>query len=105
MEIEKPIQAPQSCHVLELSVEPGGARFAELYASAKAADLAKALSKFCKNRELAAYLGMYYGALLGVWTVEEDTVSAFLDLHEHLRVYMPGSERSSWRTATGMRRS
>lgn len=75
-----------SCYVVELSVQPGGSRWAEIHVYSRPQAVQHVLETFCKDSWQAAYHGMSYGALLGIWTIQNGKVTAFLDLHDLLRV-------------------
>ncbi|MBL9106173.1 MAG: hypothetical protein JNL82_34945 [Myxococcales bacterium] len=77
--------APRSCYVLELSVEPGGSRWAELHAYTDPRHLHALLTEFCSNPGgISAYHAIIYGARLGVWIVQRGEVARFVDLHPHI---------------------
>lgn len=74
--------SPRSCYVLELSVEPGGSRWAELHAYTDPRKLAALVKRFCKNEHgFSAYHAIWYGATLGIWVVQAGVVTRFVDLH------------------------
>jgi hypothetical protein len=76
----------KSCYVVELSVSPGGSRWAELHAYTEPAHLRAMIERFCENDGgMSAYYSIWYGAVLGVWTLQHGEVAAFLDLHPHIR--------------------
>lgn len=77
--------APRSLYVLELSVQPGGSRWAELHAYAEPRHLKAWVRSFCANEDgLPAYHAIWYGATLGIWTVQRGAVTKFVDLHRHV---------------------
>lgn len=85
------VRAPvdRSFHVLEISVQPGGARFAELHVDPDPAQLRPALAGFCANSDgLSAYLAIWYGARIGVWTVQAGVVTGFVDAYPHIAVHL-----------------
>jgi hypothetical protein len=85
--------AMTSCYVLELSVQPGGSRWAELHTYPEPGHLRLILEAFCANEGgLAAYHAIWYGATLGIWVIQRGEVAAFVDLHPHIRATL--GERS-----------
>jgi len=82
-----------SCYVLELSVQPGGSRWAELHTYPQPGHLRLILEQFCANEGgLSAYHAIWYGATLGIWVIQRGAVAAFVDLHPHIRATL--GERS-----------
>lgn len=79
----------KSCYVLELSVQPGGSRWAELHAYTEPGHLKLWLEAFCRNETMGAYHAMLYGATLGLWVVQRGVVARFIDLHPHIRAHLP----------------
>jgi hypothetical protein len=85
------VTAPRdlSCYVLELSVSPGGSRWAELHAYCDPAHLRALLAGFCANNSgFSAYHAIGYGATLGVWVVQAGDVVDFIDVHPNIRVHL-----------------
>ncbi len=83
----------KSCYVLELSVQPGGSRWAELHAYDQPAKLRNRLAEFCSNDgNDAAYHAISYGATLAIWTVCYDSVVEWVDLHPLIRAVPPSPE-------------
>jgi len=83
----------KSCYVLELSVGPGGSRWAELHAYTDKAHIRAWIDVFCQNDGgLSAYHAIWYGATLGVWTIQRGEVVDFIDLHPLIRARLPGGE-------------
>ncbi|MFT3770998.1 MAG: hypothetical protein QM820_36740 [Minicystis sp.] len=81
----------KSTYVVELSVGPGGSRWAELHAYADPAHVRWVIERFCKNLGgMSAYHAIWYGAILGVWTLQRGEVTSFVDLHAFLTVELPG---------------
>lgn len=81
----------KSCYVVELSVGPGGSRWAELHAYSQPAHVRWVIEQFCKNPGgMSAYHAIWYGAVLGVWTIQGGEVTVFLDLHPLLRAGLDG---------------
>ncbi|MDI1478183.1 hypothetical protein [Polyangium sp. y55x31] len=77
----------RSCYVLELSVGPGGSRWAELHTYTSLDHLRACLDVFLENGGgTSAYHAIYYGATLGVWTVQGGDVVGFVDLHPFIQV-------------------
>ncbi|MDI3283730.1 hypothetical protein [Polyangium sp. 15x6] len=77
----------RSCYVLELSVGPGGSRWAELHAYSNLDHIRACLDVFLENGGgMSAYHAIWYGATLGIWTVQRGNVVGFLDLHSFLQV-------------------
>jgi hypothetical protein len=80
----------RSCYVLELSVGPGGSRWAEVHAYPEARTLQRWLAHFCRNEGgFSAYHAIWYGATLAIWVVEAGEVTRMIDLHPHLRAHLP----------------
>lgn len=76
----------KSCYVLELSVGPGGSRWAELHTYSDPGHLRAILERFCRNPDgFSAYHAIWYGAVLGVWVVQLGKTTAFIDLHPFIR--------------------
>jgi hypothetical protein len=72
----------RSCYVLELSVGPGGSRWAELHAYSDPDHIQAWLESFCNNDSgMSAYHGIWYGATLGIWIVQRGDVVDFIDVH------------------------
>ena len=77
--------APRSCYVLELSVQPGGSRWAELHAYTDPSHIHACLETFCDDRcGLSAYHAIWYRARLGIWVVQVGEVVDFIDLHPYI---------------------
>jgi len=77
----------KSCYVVELSVGPGGSRWAELHAYTEPLHLKYAVDIFCGDTSgTSAYHGIWYGAILGIWTIQRGVVADFLDLHPFIKV-------------------
>lgn len=77
----------KSCYVVETSVGPGGARWAELHAYTDLRHVRHCIDRFCHNGGGdPAYLGIHYGATLSVWTIQRGVVTDFLDLHPFIEV-------------------
>lgn len=76
-----------SCYVLELSVSPGGSRWAELHAYSDPAHIRACLEDFCSNGAgTSAYHAIWYGATLGVWVVQAGDVVDFIDVYPSIDV-------------------
>lgn len=87
---------PRSCYVLELSVQPGGSRWAELHTYTNPSEIGAWLRGFCRNEQgLAAYHAIWYGATLAVWVVQRGEVVQQLDVHPFIRVRHP-EEHAEW---------
>ncbi len=85
--------APRSCLVLELSVQPGGSRWAELHAYTDPSHIRACLEVFCDDPcGLSAYHAIYYGARLGIWVIQAGEVSTFIDLHPFILARLPGGD-------------
>lgn len=85
---------PASAYILELSVGPGGSRWAETHTWTAPWQLKLILEEFCTNDDnLAAYHCIAYGATLGVWVVQRGHLIDFVDLHPYLLVTLPGGKR------------
>jgi hypothetical protein len=85
------VTAPRdfSCYVLELSVSPGGSRWAELHAYSDPAHIQACLAGFCRNTSgFSAYHAIWYGATLGVWVIQAGTVVDFIDVHPNIGVQL-----------------
>ncbi|WP_433061131.1 hypothetical protein [Dactylosporangium sp. CS-033363] len=83
-----------SCHVLEFSVSPGGARQGDLHG---ALDVARLRARFEDRYDTdhLAYLVLWYGAFLHLWTVQAGKLTAGVDLHPHLRTGDPSLDRAA----------
>lgn len=78
-----------SCYVLELSVSPGGSRWAELHAYSDPAHIQACLAGFCANSSgFGAYHAIWYGATLGVWVIQAGTVVDFIDVYPSITVQL-----------------
>src|SRR5579863_4983219 len=87
----KAVKNGKSCYILELSVQPGGARWAELHAYTDAGHIRLCLERWCRDEErMPAYLSIVYGATLMIWVVERGVVTAGIDLHDHIRASFDG---------------
>lgn len=83
-----------SAYILELSVGPGGSRWAETHTWTEPWQLRLILEEFCANEDnLAAYHCISYGATLGVWVVQNGHLVDFVDLHPYILVTLPGEKR------------
>ena len=79
----------RSCYVLELSVQPGGSRWAELHAYTNPEHIRAWLAAFCENSMgQSAYHSLWYGATLAIWIVQHGVAERVIDLHEHIRVHL-----------------
>ena len=77
----------RSCYVLELSVQPGGSRWAELHAYSRLDHIRACLDVFLENGGgTSAYHAIGYGATLGIWTVQRGDVVNFVDLYDFIQV-------------------
>jgi hypothetical protein len=77
----------RSCYVLELSVQPGGSRWAELHAYSNLDHIRACLDVFLENGGgTSAYHAIGYGATLGIWTVQHGDVVGFVDLHSLIQI-------------------
>ncbi len=82
---------PKSCYILELSIQPGGGRFANIFVENNLDAIRRHLeetflSDDARTRGDAAYYALWYGETIALWTVKEGRVIDGLDLHPHLRV-------------------
>lgn len=82
---------PCSCYVLEFSVQPGGARWAELHCYSDSESIGRGAMQVSSEPEVAPYLLLWYGATFGIWSIQMGRVDAFLDLHPYVTAQMPGS--------------
>jgi len=81
----------KSCYVVEMSVGPGGSRWAELHAYTELAHVRWAIDRLCQNDcGTAAYHAISYGATVGIWTIQRGEVAAFLDLHPFIAAELEG---------------
>ncbi len=79
--------------MLELSVQPGGSRWAELHAYSNPAHIRAWLEAFCKNDAgTSAYHAIWYGATLGIWIVQQGKVVNFIDLYPHISARVGDSQ-------------
>jgi hypothetical protein len=88
-----PAPVAASCHILEFSVGPGGARQGDLHA---ALDPARFEAAFRRRYDAdhIAYLVLWYGAILHLWTVRAGVLVAGTDLHPLLRTGDPALDRA-----------
>jgi hypothetical protein len=83
-----------SAYILELSVGPGGSRWAETHTWTEPWQLRAILEQFCENDgNLAAYHCISYGATLGIWVVQQGRLLDFIlvglpDGHRPLREFL-----------------
>lgn len=83
-----------SAFILELSVGPGGSRWAETHTWTEPWQLRAILERFCENDDnLAAYHSISYGATLGIWIVQQGRLIDFIDLHPFILVTVEGQRR------------
>ena len=75
-----------SCYILELSVDPGGARRGDVSAYARADHLRKILENELSTPD-GGMLPISYGERMILWVVQGGVVSAALDLHPFIRVH------------------
>jgi len=75
----------RSAYILELSVQPGGSRWAEEHVYAKLEHIRAVLEAFCKNDSMAAYHAIWYGTTLAIWVVQKGLVVQYVDLHPHIQ--------------------
>jgi len=86
----------KSCYILELSVEPGGARRGDLYAYSQWPDLRRSIEHEFLNTDpmfvaMAADLAVFYGETIGIWVIDGGRAESFVDLHPFLRARVEGS--------------
>lgn len=83
-----------SAFILELSVGPGGSRWAETHTWTEPWQLKRILEEFCANDDnLAAYHCISYGATLAIWVVQSGHLVDFVDLHPYILVTLPEGKR------------
>lgn len=82
----------RSAYILELSVQPGGSRWAEVHVYSKLEHIRAWLEQFCKNDSMAAYHAIWYGATLAIWVVQKGEVVQFVDLHHYIRAKLDDHE-------------
>lgn len=83
-----------SAYILELSVGPGGSRWAETHTWTEPWQVRAILEQFCENDgNLAAYHCLSAGATLGVWIVQHGRLLDFVDLHPFIIVGLPDGKR------------
>ncbi|MCY1054252.1 hypothetical protein [Nannocystis sp. SCPEA4] len=88
-----PPAVPRSCYIVELSVQPGGSRWAELHVYSEVQHVRACVDQFVANDDgLSTYHAVWYGATLGVWLVQRGEVVEFVDLEPHLSARIDGSE-------------
>jgi hypothetical protein len=76
-----------SVYVLECSVQPGGSRWAELHTYTTPGPILRVLDRLCANEHgFFAYHTLWYGAVVGLWTIHHGEVVDFTDLHPYLSV-------------------
>lgn len=81
----------RSAYILELSVQPGGSRWAEVHVYSKLEHIRAWLEEFCKNDSMSAYHAIWYGATLAIWVVQKGQVVQCIDLHPHIKASLMGS--------------
>lgn len=81
----------RSAYVLELSVQPGGSRWAEVHVYSKLEHIRAWLEEFCKNDSMSAYHAIWYGATLAIWVVQKGQVVQCIDLHPYIKASLDGS--------------
>jgi hypothetical protein len=82
----------RSAYILELSVQPGGSRWAEVHVYSKLEHIRAWLAEFCKNESMGAYHAIWYGATLAIWVVQKGQVAQCIDLYPHIKASLDGSE-------------
>ena len=97
----------KSCYLLELSVEPGGARRGDIWAYSQWSDIRRAIeSEFINDdplyNALAADLAVFYGETIGIWVVQSGRATKFIDLHPFLRARVEGSRAVALDDALGL---
>jgi hypothetical protein len=76
-----------SVYVLECSVQPGGSRWAELHTYTTPGPILRVLDRLCANEHgFFAYHTLWYGAVVGLWTIHHGEVVDFTDLHPYVSV-------------------
>jgi hypothetical protein len=80
----------RSAYILELSVQPGGSRWAEVHVYSKLEHIRALLEEFCKNEGMAAYHAIWYGATLAIWVVQKGQVVQCMDLHPYIKASLNG---------------
>lgn len=75
----------RSAYILELSVSPGGSRWAEVHVYSKLEHIRAWLEQFCKNENMDAYHAIWYGATLAIWVVQKGEVVQCIDLHPYIK--------------------
>lgn len=71
-----------SAYVLECSVQPGGSRWAELHTYTTPGPILRVMERLCANEHgFFAYHTLWYGAVVGLWTIHHGEVVGFEDLH------------------------
>ncbi len=75
----------RSAYLLELSVQPGGSRWAEVHVYSKLEHIRAWLEEFCKNEGMGAYHAIWYGATLAIWVVQKGKVVQCIDLHSYIK--------------------
>jgi hypothetical protein len=80
-----------SCYLLELSVEPGGARRCDVFAYNRPEHIRQCLEQEflgsdADATEMAAYLAVWYGETIKVSTVQDGSVVSTVDLRPFIRV-------------------
>jgi hypothetical protein len=82
----------RSAYILELSVQPGGSRWAEVHVYSKLEHIRAWLEEFCKNDSMGAYHAIWYGATLAIWVVQKGQVVQCVDLHNYIRARLDDHE-------------
>jgi len=82
----------RSAYILELSVQPGGSRWAEVHVYSKLEHIRAWLEVFCKNDTMGAYHAIWYGVTLAIWVVQKGEVVQCIDLYDYIKASLDGSE-------------
>lgn len=80
----------RSAYILELSVQPGGSRWAEVHVYSKLEHIRACVEEFCKNEAMSAYHAIWYGATLAIWVVQKGQVVQCIDLYQHITASLRG---------------
>ena len=76
----------RDCYVLELSVQPGGARWAELHTYTLKENILSIFRDFVENNEMAVFFTVQCEATLKIWVVRNGEVDDDVNLVSYLRI-------------------
>lgn len=78
----------KDCFILEMSVSPGGWRWAEMHTYTKKENIFSILNLYLNGEMCIPSLG--YGVWLYLYVIENGTIIEYIDLHDYLQVKFSG---------------